>query len=114
MAQRAVRLGDDQVPAGQVRGAEVDLAEVGRLLRVRAGAGVDLSDETAVQRCLSDVGRLISEESALNLQDVIFRRTNLWEERDTACTLAPRICELFAWSESRINKELQQLQLQPL
>lgn len=67
---------------------------------------VDFSDEKAAERYLVQLSRLIAEESVMSLQDVVFRRTDLWEDPATISLLAPRICDLFAWSDEQKATEL--------
>jgi len=70
---------------------------------------VNLSDEKAAEQYLAQLRQLIAEESALNLRDVIFRRTDLWENPAAIALLAPKICKNFAWSDVRKDKELKGL-----
>jgi glycerol-3-phosphate dehydrogenase len=71
----------------------------------------DCSRKSDLESYVDDIRRLIEEESPLNLQDVVFRRTTLWEERDLVGALAPRIAQLFGWPQSRQLEELQRLDL---
>lgn len=67
---------------------------------------VDFSDDGANQRYREGLGRLVADESPMNLRDVVFRRTDLWESPDLALRLAPKICDSFAWREDRKEAEL--------
>jgi len=53
--------------------------------------------------------RLIGEESVMHLDDLIFRRTTLWETPQTTSLLAARICDLFPWDDLRREQELDAL-----
>ncbi|MBE9573021.1 MAG: FAD-dependent oxidoreductase [Proteobacteria bacterium] len=52
---------------------------------------------------------LIQEESVQHLDDLIFRRTTLWENPKRALWIAPYVCELFEWDDSRCNEEMERL-----
>lgn len=69
-------------------------------------ASVDLSRGLAVDSYVENLRHLIADESAMNLQDIVFRRTDLWVRQDLALRLAPEICDLFDWPESRKTVEL--------
>ncbi len=70
---------------------------------------VDFSDDVAVGRYLSGIGKLVDDESAANLRDVVIRRTDLWERPELASRLAPKIYELFDWPEEEKLAELAKL-----
>ncbi len=72
-------------------------------------SGMDFSDEKYTETYLAQLSRLITEESALNLGDVIFRRTDLWEKPELALRLAPKIGGVFDWPEDRKIVELAKL-----
>lgn len=71
---------------------------------------VDFSDEKAEASYGKALGKLITEESAMNLCDVVFRRTDLWERPQLALRLAPKIGEFFDWSDDRKTLELKKLE----
>ena len=52
---------------------------------------------------------LITEESVQHLDDLIFRRTSLWDNPSRAMEIAPLICELFDWDDSRRCNEIERL-----
>ncbi|MCG8370452.1 MAG: FAD-dependent oxidoreductase [Proteobacteria bacterium] len=52
------------------------------------------------------IERLVRNESATNLRDIVFRRTDFWEDPEYANEVAPRISDIFAWPEGRIEEEL--------
>jgi glycerol-3-phosphate dehydrogenase len=51
----------------------------------------------------------IVEESVQHLDDLVLRRTNLWEDPHKAIESAPIICDLFNWDESYRKKEITRL-----
>jgi len=55
---------------------------------------------------LGSLGRIIEEEGAVNLRDVVFRRTDLWENPESAMAMAPEIAGFFGWSEHKTGDEL--------
>jgi glycerol-3-phosphate dehydrogenase len=65
--------------------------------------------------CPSDVWwkiiieRIIEEESILHLDDLIFRRTTLWQNSEKALELAPVISDLFSWDDIRRKQERDRL-----
>jgi len=48
----------------------------------------------------------ITEESVLHLDDLVLRRTSLWEDPYKAIDIAPIICNLFNWDDSYRKKEI--------
>ena len=72
-------------------------------------SGIDFSDEKDTETYLAQLRQLIAEESALNLLDVIYRRTDLWERPAAVSVIAPKICDLFAWSDRRKAAEIEGL-----
>lgn len=61
------------------------------------------------ENCKIAVQKLIAEESVVHLDDLVLRRTTLWEDPESALALAPRLCILFDWSKQRCDKEMQRL-----
>lgn len=53
--------------------------------------------------------QIILEESVQHLDDLIYRRTTLWENPSRALEVAPLICELFDWDPFRRLKEIKRL-----
>ena len=49
---------------------------------------------------------LASDQSIVHLDDLLLRRSTLWEEGADAMELASRLCALFPWSEERKEREL--------
>ena len=53
--------------------------------------------------------KVVQEEAVQHLDDLIFRRSDIWEEAGHALEIAPHICDLIGWDEYRRNQELQRL-----
>jgi glycerol-3-phosphate dehydrogenase len=53
--------------------------------------------------------KIVREEAVQHLDDVIFRRTNIWEDPMRAKEIAPAIGVLFDWDESRRKREIANL-----
>jgi len=49
---------------------------------------------------------LTKDQSIIHLDDLLLRRSTLWEEGTEAMELAARLCELFPWDENRKKQEL--------
>jgi glycerol-3-phosphate dehydrogenase len=58
---------------------------------------------------LDGLGRIIEDESAVKLQDIVFRRTDLWESPELAMKLAPDLARQFGWNEHKAGNELASL-----
>ena len=52
---------------------------------------------------------LIAQESVQHLDDLVFRRTTLWDNPARALDVAPQICFLFNWNDSRCREEMERL-----
>ena len=52
---------------------------------------------------------LIVEEAVQHLDDLIFRRTTLWENPSRALEIAPLVCELFDWDDARCREEIERV-----
>ena len=48
---------------------------------------------------------IIENESVEHLDDLYFRRTNLWEDTSKSLELLPLICDLFGWDDDRCERE---------
>jgi len=57
---------------------------------------------------------LILEESVLHLDDLIFRRTNLWEYPEYIYENVLSICQVFQWDDSRCDQEIERLRMKML
>lgn len=57
----------------------------------------------------NDLRMIIDEESAQHLDDLIMRRTSLWDSPSRAIEVASFVSKLFDWDESRCHKEIERL-----
>jgi len=67
--------------------------------------------ELAAERgeCLSGLRRLVAQEAVVHLDDLVLRRTTLWESADLTPGMTDALCGLFPWDEIRKGKELDRL-----
>lgn len=52
---------------------------------------------------------LVKEEAVQHLDDLVFRRTSLWNIPQKALQIAPQICDFFDWDSHRRFEELEKL-----
>jgi hypothetical protein len=57
----------------------------------------------------TDLTSIIDEESVRHLDDLIFRRTTIWENPSRALECSPVISELFDWDPSRRSQEISRI-----
>jgi glycerol-3-phosphate dehydrogenase len=69
----------------------------------------NVADIAGLEPCLPGLRSLIEQEAVVHLDDLVLRRTTLWESRVPAAQLAGRLCELFPWDEERRRAESQRL-----
>ena len=55
---------------------------------------------------LDSLGSIVRDESVVHLDDLVFRRTSLWEKPQVIRDLAPTLCSLFPWDPIRRNAEM--------
>jgi glycerol-3-phosphate dehydrogenase len=60
-------------------------------------------------RWQGELQSLIAEESVVHLDDLVRRRTTLWDNPRRALSLASTLCKLFPWSEKRCKQEVRVL-----
>ncbi|HYQ70557.1 MAG TPA: FAD-dependent oxidoreductase, partial [Gammaproteobacteria bacterium] len=65
--------------------------------------------DAGLEPCLPGLRDLIEQEAVVHLDDLVLRRTTLWENRGTVMQLAPRLCDLFPWNEERRRAETDRL-----
>jgi glycerol-3-phosphate dehydrogenase len=58
----------------------------------------------------STLKTLIHEESVQHLDDLVFRRTSLWESPDSAIAVASIVCKIMDWDEIRSFRETKMLE----
>lgn len=72
-------------------------------------AGLNLDNNLAKDRFFHDIEALINNESVQHLTDLVFRRTDLWENPDVVRRIAPDICKRFDWDRERTDWEIRNL-----
>jgi glycerol-3-phosphate dehydrogenase len=65
------------------------------------------------QAALASLKALAEEEAVVHLDDLIFRRTGLGENRRRVHDLAPRLRPLFPWTDLRWQQEIERLKSLP-
>lgn len=68
---------------------------------------------TADPETIASLKTLIEEESVVHLDDLIFRRTGLGENRRRIIELLPRLRPLFSWNDVRWQQESERLKNPP-
>lgn len=57
-----------------------------------------------------ELAQIVREEAVVHLDDLILRRTSLGDNPRRALRIAPRLCDLFDWTEERCRKEIQRVE----
>jgi glycerol-3-phosphate dehydrogenase len=70
---------------------------------------VDFSIGKNKEAYLGKVAQIIEDEAAVTLQDIVFRRTDLWEDPQLAMELSPDIASLFGWPEHKASRQMADL-----
>ncbi|TFG78487.1 MAG: hypothetical protein E4H23_07765 [Chrysiogenales bacterium] len=65
--------------------------------------------QDAANETIAALKPLIEEEAVVHLDDLIFRRTGLGENRRDIQKLLPRLRTLFAWNDGRWQQECKRL-----
>lgn len=60
--------------------------------------------------CSEELKDIIKNESVQHLDDLILRRTSLGDNPQRALKIAPMICKLFNWDDSKSKQEIQRLE----
>lgn len=92
-------------PAGPVSRMADRIELLSRLERIMRS-----NEDTYDCTTLSAIASLSSEESALHLEDLVVRRTPLWEDPGHALRVAPRLCQLLGWDPCRTQTEVRLLE----
>jgi glycerol-3-phosphate dehydrogenase len=79
--------------------------------QMEAGEPDPGTHEGAPLRWRNALSRLIAEESVQHLDDLVFRRTTLWEDPEGAASAAGELALLCGWAPSRAEEELSRLSL---
>jgi glycerol-3-phosphate dehydrogenase len=68
--------------------------------------GIDFSTGQNKDAFLAGLDRIIENESVVSLRDLVFRRTDLWEDPELAMKLAPDLAARFGWNEHKAASEV--------
>ena len=71
--------------------------------------GLGASVEPSAAGWADDLNAVIADESVIHLDDLVMRRTALWDSPDRALILAPELCDLFDWDRERSAAETERL-----
>lgn len=74
-----------------------------------ASAASKLSPEPTRKSWRDEVRRIVEEEAVMHLDDLVVRRTVLWEEPTVVRTLSPHLCHAFGWEPERVGAETKRL-----
>jgi hypothetical protein len=69
------------------------------------GSILDLDNSSRKQQ----IQIIIHDEAPVHIDDLFFRRSDLWEDAGLALEIAPWISNCFKWDENRRQKELMNL-----
>ncbi|MGB7934110.1 MAG: FAD-dependent oxidoreductase [Gammaproteobacteria bacterium] len=58
---------------------------------------------------LDGLRALIKDESVIHLDDLVFRRTTLWENPLRTIELTPQLCRLFDWDKDTARQEVERI-----
>ena len=71
--------------------------------------GLDASVDPSAVGWADDLNAVIADESVMHLDDLVMRRTTLWDSPEKALMLAPKLCSLFDWDQDRSAAETERL-----
>ncbi|MEM7025146.1 MAG: FAD-dependent oxidoreductase, partial [Pseudomonadota bacterium] len=82
----------------------------------RSLKGLDANIDPSAEGWSRALEAVIAEESVCHLDDLVLRRTALWESPKSALMRGPDLCGLFPWNEQRRNAEVERLRksLEPM
>jgi glycerol-3-phosphate dehydrogenase len=66
-------------------------------------------DTEGLEQCMSGLRTLVEQEAVVHLDDLVLRRSTLWECHRLLPQIATRLCDLFEWDEERRRAELERL-----
>ena len=58
---------------------------------------------------MSGLRTLVEQEAVVHLDDLVLRRSTLWEDSDLVRQFAEPLCDLFPWDEQRRRVERDRL-----
>lgn len=67
------------------------------------------SDAGGIRDRMPGLRTLVEQEAVMYLDDLVLRRTSLWENRSLFPEIAENLCNLFSWDEERRTAELKRL-----
>ena len=57
-----------------------------------------------------ELTQIVRQESVVHLDDLILRRTSLGDNPARALQVAPKLCEIFGWTEERCREEIKRVE----
>jgi glycerol-3-phosphate dehydrogenase len=66
-------------------------------------------EDRGAGECWSGLRSLVEQEAVMHLDDLVLRRTALWEDRGSVKQFVEPLCDLFSWDEGRRRVELNRL-----
>jgi len=85
----------------------LDLAGQGSLKKAMLAGAVHKYPDLDTKNQLDHYRELLAcDQSIIHLDDLLLRRSTLWEQGRDALELAARLCNLFPWDEERKGREL--------
>lgn len=72
-------------------------------------ASGSLAGEGDLEGLLRDLKPIIDQEWVVHLDDLVVRRTTLWENLQSLSLIMPRICGLFPWDADRQAQEIKRV-----
>ncbi len=86
----------------------LDLAGLGKAIVSMPEEGSNSYAEIRKGQQLEQYQELLDrDKSIVHLDDLLFRRSTLWEESEDALEMAKRLSELFSWDDERKRQELE-------
>jgi glycerol-3-phosphate dehydrogenase len=96
--------GGDRIRKGRIADVAPPNPQTGWNLRA-----TDLAQHNSEHRWKPALANLIAQESVVHLDDLVLRRTTLWEDASGNTEIAPQLCSLFNWDKVRCSQELERL-----
>lgn len=73
-------------------------------------ASGSMTSEGDLDGLLKDLKRIMDQEWVVHLDDLVLRRTTLWENLQSLSLIMPRICGLFPWDADRQAQEIKRVE----
>lgn len=71
-----------------------------------------LTARDRLESLAADLRRIVDTESVVHLDDLVFRRTRLWEAPAAVEAAAPDLCTILGWDQTTRHRELARLRAQ--